>query len=151
MHSRGGHLHLGPWVPTPLCGPADCNRAVSKQAPGLGRGPGISCPSLPTDCRSCWGPQGTGQLRSSQRQGLALPPDCTGQAPLPVGISRQERRNGLPFPPPGDLPDPGVEPKSPAFSSCITGGLFTAEPSNFPLNEPVSSKRVVASKSLRGI
>ena len=31
------------------------------------------------------------------------------QAPLFMGFSRQEHRSGLPFPPPGDLPDPGIE------------------------------------------
>ena len=39
------------------------------------------------------------------------------QAPLSVGFSRQEYWSGLPFPP-GDLPDPGVEPVSP-LSPCI--------------------------------
>ena len=34
------------------------------------------------------------------------------QAPLSIGFSRQEYWNGLPFPSPGDLPDPGIEPRS---------------------------------------
>ena len=34
------------------------------------------------------------------------------QAPLSVEFSRQEYLTGLPFPPPGDLPDPGIEPAS---------------------------------------
>ena len=34
------------------------------------------------------------------------------QAPLSHGISRQEYRSGLPFPPPGELPNPGIEPES---------------------------------------
>ena len=34
------------------------------------------------------------------------------QAPLPMGFSRQECWSGLPCPPPGDLPDPGIEPTS---------------------------------------
>ena len=33
-----------------------------------------------------------------------------GQAPLSMGFSRQEYWIGLPFPTPGDLPDPGIEP-----------------------------------------
>ena len=37
------------------------------------------------------------------------------QAPLSMGFSRQECRSGLLFPPPGDLPDPGMEPWSPAL------------------------------------
>ena len=35
------------------------------------------------------------------------------QASLPVGFSKQEYWSGLPCPPPGDLPDPGIEPRSP--------------------------------------
>ena len=35
------------------------------------------------------------------------------QAPLSMGFSRQEYWSGLPFPPPADLPDPGIEPVSP--------------------------------------
>ena len=39
------------------------------------------------------------------------------QAPLPIGFSRQEYWSGLPFPSPGDLPDPGIEPRSPALQA----------------------------------
>ena len=35
------------------------------------------------------------------------------QAPLSMGFPRQEYWSELPFPPPGDLPNPGMEPKSP--------------------------------------
>ena len=48
-----------------------------------------------------------------------------GQAPLSVGFPGQEYWSRLPFPPPGDLLDPGIEPKSPA----LAGGFFTTEPS----------------------
>ena len=44
------------------------------------------------------------------------------QAPLSMGFSRQEYWSGLPCPPPGDLPDPGIEPASPA----LAGGFFTS-------------------------
>ena len=37
------------------------------------------------------------------------------QAPPSVGFSRQEYWSGLPFPSPGDLPNPGIEPGSPAL------------------------------------
>ena len=40
------------------------------------------------------------------------------QAPPSVGFSRQEHRSGLPFLPPGNPPDPGIEPTSPA-ASCF--------------------------------
>ena len=39
------------------------------------------------------------------------------QAPLSMGFSRQEYGSGLPFPSPGDLPDPGIEPGSPALQA----------------------------------
>ena len=37
------------------------------------------------------------------------------QAPLSVGFSRQGYWSGLPFPSPGDLPDPGIKPRSPTL------------------------------------
>ena len=45
-------------------------------------------------------------------------------APLAVGFSRQEYWSGLPCPPPGDLPDPGIEPGS-SGSPALVGRLFT--------------------------
>ena len=45
------------------------------------------------------------------------------QASLSMGFSRQEYWSGVPFPSPGDPPDPGIEPKSPA----LPGGFFTTE------------------------
>ena len=39
------------------------------------------------------------------------------QAPLSTGFSQQEYWSGLPFPPPGDLPHPGIEPGSPALQA----------------------------------
>ena len=39
------------------------------------------------------------------------------QAPLSMGFPRQEFWSGLPFPPPGDLPDPGIKPRSPALQA----------------------------------
>ena len=46
------------------------------------------------------------------------------QAPLSMGFSRQEYWSGLPFPPPGDLPHPGIEPES-LTSPASAGGFFT--------------------------
>ena len=45
------------------------------------------------------------------------------QAPLPMGFSRQEYWSVLPCPPPGDLPDPGIEPLSPAASALQADSL----------------------------
>ena len=44
-----------------------------------------------------------------------------------MGFSRQEHWNGLPGPPPGDLPNPGIEPESPALQA---GSLPAELPGN---------------------
>ena len=46
---------------------------------------------------------------------FAIPWTVVCQATLSTGFSRQEYWSGLPFPSPGDLPDPGIEPRSPAL------------------------------------
>ena len=46
---------------------------------------------------------------------FATPWTVAYQAPLSMGFSRQEYWSGLPFPSPGDLPDPGIKPGSPAL------------------------------------
>ena len=48
------------------------------------------------------------------------------QAPLSMGFSRQEYWSGLPFPSLGDLPNPEIEPESPA-SPALAGGFFTTQ------------------------
>ena len=50
------------------------------------------------------------------------------QAPLSMGFSQQEYWSGLPFPSPGDLPDPGIEPRSPALQA----DALTSEPPGKP-------------------
>ena len=54
--------------------------------------------------------------------------DCTHQALKSMGFLKQEYRNGLPFPPPGDLPDLGIEPTTLA----LAGGFFITEPPGKP-------------------
>ena len=49
------------------------------------------------------------------------------QALLSMGLFRQEYWSGLPFPTPRDLPNPGIEPESPA-ALAVAGGFFTTEP-----------------------
>ena len=48
---------------------------------------------------------------------FATPWTVARQAPLSMGFSRQEYWSGLPFPYPGDLPNPGIEPGSPALQA----------------------------------
>ena len=69
----------------------------------------IYLPSLFTKLNNC--------LVTQACPTLCNPMDCSppGQAPMPLGISRQEYLSGLPFPSPGDLPNPGIKPASPAL------------------------------------
>ena len=46
------------------------------------------------------------------------------QAPLPMEFLRQEYGSGLPFPPPGDLPDPGIGPTSPESPALQVDSLL---------------------------
>ena len=58
----------------------------------------------------------------SRVQLFATPWTVAHQAPQSMEFSRQEYRSGLPFPSPGDLPDPGIEPGSPALQTdAFTG------------------------------
>ena len=56
-------------------------------------------------------------LVTSHIQLFVTPWTVTCQAPLSMGFFRQEYWSGLPCPPPGDLPDPGIKPGSPALQS----------------------------------
>ena len=88
---------------------------------------------------------------------FATPWTVARLAPLSMGFSRQEYWCGLPCPPPGDLPDPGIEPKSPTLQAdsipseppgkskntevdchAFLQGIFLTQGSNWgPLNEPM--------------
>ena len=69
---------------------------------------------------------------SSVRLG-ATPWTVAYQAPLSMGFSRQECWSGLPFPSPGGLPDPGIEPRSPALQADV----LPSEPPGKPQETPV--------------
>ena len=58
---------------------------------------------------------------------LVTPWTVACQAPLSKESFRQEYWSELPFPPPGDLPDPEIEPTSPE-SPALAGGFFTIAP-----------------------
>ena len=60
---------------------------------------------------------GGGGLVTQSCLTLATPWTVAHQAPLYMGFSRQEYWSGLPFPSPGDLPNPGTEPRSPALQA----------------------------------
>ena len=59
----------------------------------------------------------------------AIPWTVVYQASLSMGFSRQEYWRGLPFPSPGDLPDPGIEPRSPALQA----DALASEPPGKPI------------------
>ena len=66
---------------------------------------------------------------------FATPWTAACQAPLPMGFPSQEHWSGLPFPSPGDLPDLGIEPVSPALAGgeawsifCICSWHWLAQP-----------------------
>ena len=55
------------------------------------------------------------------------------QAPLTIEFTRQEYWSGLPFPSPGDLPDPGIETAS-LMSLALTGEFFISRATGKPLH-----------------
>ena len=65
----------------------------------------------------------------SRVQLFAIPWTVVYQASLSVGFSRQEYWSGLPFPSPGDPPDPGIKPRSPALQA----DALPSEPPGKPL------------------
>ena len=75
-------------------------------------------------------PYGSGGLVNKSCLTLVIPWTIAHQAPLSMGIPRQEYWHGLPFPSSGDLPDPRINPASPA----LAGRFFTAEPPGKPMN-----------------
>ena len=60
-----------------------------------------------------------------------IPWTVVHKAPLSMELSRQEYCSGLPFPPPGNLPDLGTKPMS-LVSPELAGGVFTTEPPGKP-------------------
>ena len=64
---------------------------------------------------------------------MLLPISC--QAPLSMGFSRQEYWSSLSFPSPRDLPDPGIEPRSPASRA----DALPSEPQGIPIGKGVTA------------
>ena len=62
---------------------------------------------------------------------FATPWTVAHQAPTSMGFSRQEYWSGLPFASPGDLPNPGIEPRSPALQA----DALTSEPPGKPIDD----------------
>ena len=66
---------------------------------------------------------------------FATPGTVAHQAPLSMGFSRQEYWSGLPFPSPGDLPNPGIKRRSPTLQA----DTLTTEPPTYP-SQNISKK-----------
>ena len=66
--------------------------------------------------------------KSLQSSNSANPWSVAYQAPLSMGFPRQEYWSALPFPSPGELPDPGIKP----VSHSLAGGFFTTKPPRRP-------------------
>ena len=69
-------------------------------------------------------PREKGKATHSSILAWRIPWTVAHQAPLSIGFFRQEYWSGLPFPSPGDLPDPGIKPVS-LMSPALAGGFFT--------------------------
>ena len=66
------------------------------------------------------------------------------QAPLSMGFSRQEYWSGLPRSPPGNLPDPGIEPVSPESLALQADSLLSEPPGTSGRNPPANAGNVRA-------
>ena len=69
------------------------------------------------------------------------------QVPLLMEFSSQQYRSTLPFPTPGDLPDPGIKPTSVA-SPALRGGFFTTSPSSKPFMLLINVKNLTQTPSM---
>ena len=65
---------------------------------------------------------------------FATPWTVAHQTPPSMEFSKQEYWSGLPFPSPGDLPDPGIEPRSPALQADV----LSSEPPGKPVGMKVN-------------
>ena len=72
---------------------------------------------------------------------FATPWTVAHQAPPSMEFTRQEYWSGLPFPSPGDLPDPGIKPRSPALQA---DALLSEPPGNsiYPKPFPIKMKNL---------
>ena len=69
---------------------------------------------------------------------FVIPWTVACQAPQSMGFSRREHWSGLPFPPPGDLPDAGLKPVSPV-APALQAGFLPTEPQEQACNWHVNN------------
>ena len=94
-------------------------------------------PRLPHCSWKGWRTNASHTLHSEVKWSRSVPSDSVTpwtvahHAPLSMGFSRQEYWSGLPFPFPGDLPDPGIEPRSPRLQAEALTSVPPGKPLNF--------------------
>ena len=82
---------------------------------------------------------------------FATPWTVAHQAPPSMGFSRQEYWSGLPFPSPGDLPDPGIESRSPTLQvDALTSAFTQARRATFGLTTRLRGRRIREASYLKG-
>ena len=90
--------------------------------------------------------QNSSEVKSLSRvQLFATPWTIDYQAPPSIGFSRQEYWSGLPFPSPGDLPNPGVEPGS----SALQTDALSSEPPGKPCKIPVDLLKILKDDAIK--
>ena len=102
-----------------LCDPMDCSLPGSSLH-GILQARVLEWGAIPFSDHNLCGRHN--KVKSLSRVRLCDPWTVAHQAPLSMGFSRQEYWCGLPFPSPGDLPDPEIEPRSPTLQED-SGGL----------------------------
>ena len=98
----------------------------------------MGCPHCFTVCRTqghlCFMKVKTKVKSLSCVQLFVTPWTVAYQAPLSMEFPRQEYWSGLPFPSPGDLPDPGIEPRSPTLQADALPSELPGKPCFMKLN-----------------
>ena len=81
---------------------------------------------------------------------FATPKTVALQAPLSMGFSRQEYWSGVPFPSPGDLPNPGIKPRSPTLQADSLLSEPRGKPSHHIIHIHTWERSLQESRSLKG-
>ena len=89
-------------------------------------------PSTREQTVSCTDSVTSGSLVTKSCPILAITWTVACQAPLSMRFSRQEYWSGLPFPSPGDLPNPGIKPRSPALQADSFPTELQGKPNIYP-------------------
>ena len=89
-------------------------------------------PSTREQAVSCTDSVTSGSLVTKSCPTHEIPRTVACQAPLSMRFSSQEHWSGLPFPSPGDLPNPGIEPRSPALQADCFPTELQGKPNIYP-------------------